>query len=122
MRILLTIVVALPLFAQPPAGDKKGAPPQPHKNLKILTDAEVRPVMGSFVAGLGVKCTECHVQSDGKMDFASDTNPKKEVARTMITMVREDNSKFLAGKTQLTCFTCHRGELMPKTAPEAAAK
>ena len=120
MRILLTILIALPLFAQPPAGEKKGGP-QPHKNLKILTDAEVRPMMGAFASGLGVKCTECHVQADGKMDFASDANPKKEVARTMITMVREDNSKFLASKTQLTCYTCHRGELMPKTAAEPAA-
>jgi len=117
MRILLAILIAAaPLLAQPPAG--KGGPPQPHKNLKILTDAEVRPMMGSFVAGLGIKCGDCHVQGD----FASDANPKKEVARTMITMMREDNSKFLAGKTQLTCFTCHRGELMPKTAPDAAAK
>jgi hypothetical protein len=117
MRILLTIVIAIPLFAQPPAGEKKGGA-QPHKNLKILTDEEVRPMMGAFTAALGVKCTECHVQGD----FASDANPKKDIARTMIGMVREDNSKFLAGKTQLTCFTCHRGEAMPKTAPDAAAK
>jgi hypothetical protein len=38
----------------------------------------------------------------------------------MIEMVREDNGKFLAGKTQLTCYTCHRGEAMPKTTPPAA--
>jgi hypothetical protein len=115
MRILITVALALPLFAQPPAGQKKG-PAQPHKNLKIITDDEVRPMMGAFVAALGVKCDGCHVQGD----FASDANPKKDVARAMILMVREDNSKFLAGKTQLTCYTCHRGESMPKTAPEKA--
>lgn len=116
MRILLTLLIAIPLFAQPPAGEKKGGP-QPHKNLKILTDDEVRPMMGAFTAALGMKCTGCHVQGD----FASDANPKKDVARAMIAMVREDNSKFLAGKTQLTCYTCHRGESMPKTAAEPAA-
>jgi hypothetical protein len=121
MRTLLTLLIAVPLFAQPPAGEKKG-PPQPHKNLKILTDEEVRPMMGAFVAALGVKCTGCHATGEGgKPDFASDANPKKDIARTMITMVREDNSKFLAGKTQLTCYTCHRGESMPKTAPDAVA-
>jgi Photosynthetic reaction centre cytochrome C subunit len=113
MRILLALVIAIPLFAQPPAGEKKGGG-QPHKNLKILTDDEVRPMMGAFTAALGVKCTGCHVAGD----FASDENPKKNVARTMIAMVREDNSKFLAGKTQLTCYTCHRGEAMPKTAAD----
>jgi hypothetical protein len=103
MRFLLAILIAIPLFAQPPA----------HKNLKILKDDEVRPMMGAFVAALGVKCDGCHVA-----DRASDENPKKDIARTMIAMVREDNSKFLAGKTQLTCYTCHRGESMPKTAPD----
>ncbi len=108
MRIVLAILISLPLFAQTPA----------HKNLKILTDEEVRPMMGAFVAALGVKCGGCHVNGD----FASDDNPKKLVARTMINMVREDNSKFLAGKTQLTCFTCHRGEAIPKTMPDSGAK
>jgi hypothetical protein len=116
MRILLSILIVIPLFAQPP-GEKKGSG-QPHKNLKILTDDEVRPMMGAFTVALGVKCGGCHVNGD----FASDANPKKDIARTMIAMVREDNSKFLAGKTQLTCYTCHRGEATPKTAPEAAAK
>jgi len=127
MRILLALSIAIPLlsqpvFAQPPGGDKKG-PPQPHKNLKILTDAEVGPMMRAFTAALGVPCTGCHVagEAGARPDFASDANPKKDVARTMITMVREDNSKFLAGKTQLTCYTCHRGESMPKTAPDPAA-
>ena len=120
MRFLLAILIAIPLFAQPPAGDKKGPA---HKNLKILKDDEVRPMMGAFVAALGVKCDGCHAQGEGgRPDFASDANPKKDVARTMIAMVREDNSKFLAGKTQLTCYTCHRGESIPKTTADAPAK
>jgi hypothetical protein len=119
MRLLLPILLAIALFGQePPAGaPKKGGPPQPHKNLKILKDEEVRPMMGAFRTALGVQCTGCHVQGD----FASDANPKKDVARTMITMVRETNGKFLDGKTQVTCFTCHRGDSMPKTVPDAAA-
>jgi hypothetical protein len=117
MRTIILSFFAVALFAQAPgAGGGKGGPPQPHKNLKILKDEEVRPAMGAFRAGLGVQCTYCHVQGD----FASDENPKKDIARAMITMNREINSKFLASKTQITCFTCHRGEAMPKTVPDAA--
>jgi Photosynthetic reaction centre cytochrome C subunit len=118
MRLTILFLTAVALFAQPPGGGGgKGGPPQPHKNLKILTDEEVRPAMGAFRAGLGVQCTYCHVQGD----FASDANPKKDIARGMIVMNREINSKFLASKTQITCFTCHRAEAIPKTAPDAAA-
>ena len=118
MRILLTLLIAVPVLSQPPAGDKKGPAPA-HKNLKILTDDEVRPMMGAFTVALGMKCDGCHVADP--RDRASDANPKKDIARMMIAMVREDNSKFLAGKTQLTCFTCHRGESIPKTTPEPKA-
>ena len=118
MRTIILSFFAIALFAQAPGagGGKKGGPPEPHKNLKILKDDEVRPAMGAFRSGLGVQCTYCHVQGD----FASDENPKKDIARTMITMNREVNSKFLVTKTQITCFTCHRGEAMPKTVPDAA--
>jgi hypothetical protein len=119
MRLLLPLLLAIALFGQdPPAGAPKKAGGQPHKNLKILKDEEVRPMMGAFTVSLGVKCVGCHVQGD----FASDENPKKLVARTMITMVRDMNGKYLDGKTQVTCFTCHRGDSMPKTVPDPAPK
>jgi hypothetical protein len=116
MRLFLTVLFALSPLAQPLVEGQ--AVPPPHSNLKILTDEEVRPVMGAFTVALGVKCNGCHVQGN----FASDANPKKDIARTMINMVRENNSKFLAGKTQLTCYTCHRGASMPKTAPDVAPR
>jgi hypothetical protein len=70
--------------------------------------------MRAFTAGLGVKCDYCHVQGN----FASDDNPKKEVARHMIEMVEKINANFPDGKMHVTCYTCHRGEAEPKTAPE----
>ena len=51
-------------------------------------------MMGAFRTALGVQCTYCHVQGA----FDSDENPKKEIARHMITMVREINAKFPDGK------------------------
>ena len=92
---------------------------QPHKNLKILKDDEVRSTMGAFRASLGVQCTYCHVQGD----FASDENPKKNVARFMLTMVHDINGKLPAdAKVHVTCYTCHRGAAVPlESAPPAAA-
>lgn len=88
----------------------------PHKNLKVLKDDQVRPVMGAMQASLGVPCTYCHVQGD----FASDENPKKITARHMMELVNDINAKFGDQKVHVTCYTCHRGAAMPLTAPPPA--
>ena len=123
MRFLLTttLLVLLPLCGQDKAQDKQdkgNRPPQPDptnlKVLKVTKRSEVMPIMRTFTAGLGVQCNFCHVQNN----FASDDNPKKEIARHMIQMAVEINGKFPDGKMHVTCYTCHRGEAEPKTAPE----
>ncbi len=111
MRFCLAAVLLFPLMAQPP---QRPAP----KNLKLLKPEEVRPAMGAFRAALGVQCTACHVQGD----FASDDNPKKEMARKMIVMTREINARFEDGKQHVSCYTCHRGATEPATAPPAAGQ
>ena len=123
MRLLATLVfVLVPLCAQPPEGAKKGGggAPQPPKNLKVLKveGPALIAVMRSYTTGLGVRCDHCHAGRD----FASDENPKKNVARMMISMVDEINAKFPGeAKARVTCYTCHRGEVEPKTAPAPAA-
>ncbi|MGO9262066.1 MAG: c-type cytochrome [Bryobacteraceae bacterium] len=121
MRFLISLVMLLPLCAQPPQeGQKKGGgrAPEPPKNLKILKPEEVRATMRSFTQALGVQCTFCHVQGD----FASDENPKKNIARMMINMAHDVNAKFPDGaeKMHVTCYTCHRGKTEPETAPPPA--
>jgi hypothetical protein len=117
MRILLSLVVAIPMFAQQPpdAAHANRPAPQAPKNLKLLKPEEVRPMMGAFRTALGVQCNACHVQGN----FASDDNPKKEVARNMIVMMREINAKFPDGKMHVSCYTCHRGSTEPAVAPPA---
>ena len=123
MRFLATmLLLLLPLCAQDAPPQKKGGGGPP-KNLKVLKPEEVRQVMGTYVAALGVAqsggCNFCHVQGDR----ASDENPKKDIARKMITMVKDINSKFPgadSGKVYVTCYTCHRGKTEPDTAPPAA--
>jgi len=119
MRLFAISMLSLfALCAQPPQDGPRqgGRQMQPPKNLKILTADQVRPMMRSFTVALGVECNYCHVRPD----FSSDENPKKNVARMMLTMVHDINAKFPDGKEHVTCYTCHRGAAMPLTAPAAA--
>ncbi len=114
--LCLSTVLCLGLLAQDtPPPPQKGGRGMPHKNLKILKDENIGQVMQGYRAALGVQCTYCHIQGN----FASDENPKKEIARHMIGMAQEINAKFPDGKEHVTCYTCHRGAAMPLTAPPA---
>ena len=118
------LLFVLPLGAQ----DKQGKEPQDKQakaprqipdptNLKLLkatTGAEIGQIMRTFTAGLGVQCGYCHQQGN----YASDDNPKKIAARKMIELTQAVNAKFADSKMHVTCYTCHRGEAEPKTAPE----
>jgi len=98
------------------------------RNLRVLTpDVDIQRVMTRFNAALGVQCAYCHVAND----FASDANPKKDVARNMLRMTQlvadrfpdsgNDfrNSRYVPfpeGKQYVTCFTCHQGAALPVSA------
>ena len=120
MRFLATLffLTAIAVSAQdaPKQGGGRG-PQQPHKNLKVLKDEDVRPAMGAMNGALGQRCNFCHVQGDN----ASDDNPKKVVARHMMEMVNHINSQFPDGKVHVSCYTCHRGKTEPDLAPPPAA-
>jgi hypothetical protein len=121
MRLVaISLLALLPLAAQEKQEKQTKAPPPAPTNLKVLkvsTGQEVGQIMRTFTAGLGVQCIYCHVQGN----FASDDNPKKEIARHMITMTQQINGNFSEGKLRVSCYTCHRGEPEPKTAPEPRA-
>jgi hypothetical protein len=98
------------------------------RNLRVLApEVDLQRVMARFNAALGVQCTHCHVAND----FASDANPKKEIARGMLRMLRGvadrfpdsgndfRSSRYLPfpeGKQYVTCFTCHQGAVLPVSA------
>jgi photosynthetic reaction center cytochrome c subunit len=87
----------------------------------------LRATMVGFARGLGVRCTFCHVGAEGApltaLDFVSDANPHKNIARGMIRMVRQLNAETLppivgpSDQPRVTCFTCHRGATTPATTP-----
>jgi hypothetical protein len=117
-RILISFLLAVPLLllaAAPQTPPQKKGMPAP-KNLKVLpADVDIRATMGAYRTALGQQCTFCHVPPD----FASDENPKKEIARHMIQMVNDINAKFPDGKVHVSCYTCHRGATTPLTTPPA---
>ena len=100
-----------------------------YKNLKVLskkiTNEEMEIVMKQFKTALGVKCSFCHAPSKTdpkKMDFASDENKHKDVARDMMRMTMRINKKYFNESTDsvatVSCFTCHNGSKEPKLAPK----
>jgi len=119
MRLFtFSLLVSVSLYAQGQGGRGATPPPAP-KNLKLLDPkTDIRFVMQNFNAALGVECTYCHVQGD----MAADTNPKKEMARKMIAMVRLIDTSFPStagvfpdGYHEVDCSTCHRGSTKPET-------
>jgi len=118
VRIVLTLLLVCSaiLFAQRGRGGRGGEettppPPGPPKNLRVLpADTNIQQVMGAFRSALGVQCTYCHVAGD----FASDENAKKSMARNMLRVTADINALFPDGQRHVTCYTCHRGETVPK--------
>lgn len=102
-----------------------------YKNLKVLpkniTKQQMDSVMHHFSASLGVKCNFCHQwNAETKtMNFASDENKHKLVARSMMKMTARINKKYfdVSGKQNLdakllvTCYSCHHGAEEPSVQP-----
>ena len=85
-----------------------------YENLRQLGDVpanELREVMYTFVASLGVGCTHCHIPGD----WASDDQIQKLMARRMIEIRAGLQNDFFDGREVLTCWTCHRGEPRAQT-------
>lgn len=101
----LTVAVTVSLWGQPAAAQ---------------TGLETYYAMQQISEDLGVGCAHCHVAGSGRrLDYTSDENPKKAVARKMFEMTADINARvWLAaggepGEKRVTCATCHRGVPVP---------
>jgi photosynthetic reaction center cytochrome c subunit len=113
MRIWITLAAAVAVFAQTP--ETKTAE-QAYKNIVALKGTpadQLIPAMQFIAAALGGECTMCHVA--GKFD--ADDKPAKKTAREMIAMTMAINKNSFGGRTQVSCFTCHRGGEHPVNVP-----
>ena len=104
----------------------------PPTNLKVLpkdiSEDDLIEVMHTFNKALNYKCGDCHAKSSSnpeKLDFASEANPKKEIARDMMRMVAKINKKefgikgkfkenYLHNIYKVSCCTCHHGAETPE--------
>lgn len=104
-----------PPGATVPAGERARRPPPEPKNLQVLKvpPTELIPMMRTWSASLGVQCQHCHVQGN----FAADDKPTKLLARKMYLMNSEINEHYAAINVKISCFTCHRGNIMPEVNP-----
>jgi len=118
-----TLVLSISAFD---TGNAQNQAPKP-SNLKVLSKKidpqDLDKVMKGFNAALGVKCNHCHApKANGErgLDFASDANPNKNIARSMMKMTSKINKKYFntahEGVVQnISCNTCHNGKAKPLT-------
>jgi hypothetical protein len=118
MRIAAVLTLSLLVMAQAPVPEKVNSP-----NVKVLTGLyaqQFQEEMNLIVQGLGVTCNTCHVRNN----FASEDKPEKLKARQMLEMTKALNEKYFPDYTpkegesvlgRVTCFTCHKGETIPKS-------
>ncbi|HLI82316.1 MAG TPA: photosynthetic reaction center cytochrome c subunit family protein [Bryobacteraceae bacterium] len=91
--------------------------------LKGISVVEFMDTMGFFSASLGYNCTNCHtMESLGDWAKYADDIPAKRTARRMVQMVNAINQENFGGRHVVTCFTCHRGDGLPKGTPSLLAQ
>jgi photosynthetic reaction center cytochrome c subunit len=115
-----------PIDKASPDGDRATSV---YKNVQVLKDLSVeqfnRVMLGisAWVAPADQSCNYCHGEN-----MASDDLYTKRIARRMLQMTRDINTNWQAhvGVTGVTCYTCHRGNTIPKyvwfSAPPAKAQ
>lgn len=124
---VLPLILATIMLVTGRAEDMPALPGDAPTNLQVLpkdlAPRSLDRVMKRYGQDLGVKCSYCHVENreTGKLDYASDENPKKHTARVMIAMLEEINDNHLARlgadaryAAGVTCGSCHRGRANPQ--------
>jgi photosynthetic reaction center cytochrome c subunit len=102
--------------AQDPA-EPGGPPAEPWKNVQVLgdlTENQFNRLMLSITEWVSPEqgCEYCH----NPENLAEDSKYTKIVARRMLQMTKKINAGWSAhvGQTGVTCYTCHRGNNVPK--------
>lgn len=127
---LTCLLIQIGTAAQAPAaqapGDKVPLSDEVFKSVQILKGIPVDTffeAMGMFASAMGNDCTFCHVKEAyfDKTAFGQVT-PRMLRARQMLTMMNDLNERYFAGRTRVTCFTCHRGSQSPVAEPDLSVQ
>jgi hypothetical protein len=129
-RVFVAATVVLTGLLLQAAVRAQGAPPadtvplsdEVFRSVQILKGIPVDTFfesMGMFASAMGNDCTFCHVKEAyfDKSQFAQVT-PRMQRARQMLLMMGDLNDRYFAGRTGVTCFTCHRGSQSPISEPD----
>ncbi len=90
---------------------------QMFKNLKA---GQIPGIMETWSHSLGTMCGHCHIVDQ----WAKDDKPEKQVARDMLAMLVDINTKELSTiknldskNPSIACWTCHQGRVKPPAPP-----
>ncbi len=114
LSLLVFIVLSMHVSDAQPTGEKDLAG-EKFKNVTVLTNMpadQMGKVMNIMSASLGVNCNYCHEGTN----FAKENVGQKESGRRMLSMTLSLNQSAFAGKAEVTCNTCHRGQSRPSDA------
>jgi photosynthetic reaction center cytochrome c subunit len=105
----------LPVTQSAPAAGPKKAEEQ-FKNIQTLKGIpadQLIPTMQFIAVSLGVECDFCHVQNA----FDKDDKKPKQTARKMMEMMFAINADNFDRHREVTCYSCHRGNVKPLAIP-----
>jgi photosynthetic reaction center cytochrome c subunit len=89
--------------------------------LRGIPAGEFIETMGFFAVSLTANCTTCHGDaSAGSWEHYADNTQLKSAARRMVVMMNSINQANFGGKREVTCYTCHRGDRIPRVTPTIA--
>ena len=112
--------------AAAPAAQRPPMAEQAYKNIQVLRGIPVDEflgTMGFMAASTGLNCTHCHSGYDYTVEaYAADTVELKQTARKMVVIMNTINQSFFGGRQVVTCWTCHQGEQVPRSAPNLFAQ
>jgi hypothetical protein len=120
--VIVCVLAATVLSGQTQPDQKPLMSEDVFKNVQVLRGIPVSQfmeTMGFISASLGLNCSDCHASEQDWAAYAKD-NEMKQTARKMMLMVTTLNRGNFGGKPMVTCYTCHRGDVMPKTVPTIA--
>lgn len=128
--IMVIAIIATNLLALQIANGQANPPQKPLMSEEAFKDVQVLrgipasefiETMGFFAVSLTANCTTCHGDaSAGSWDHYADNTPLKSAARRMVIMMNSINQANFGGKREVTCYTCHRGDRLPRVTPTIA--
>jgi hypothetical protein len=116
-RTLVIALVAVAIGATAASAQTVKKAEEVYKDIKVLNGMpsdQLNATMQFFEASLGVGCNFCH------LDDRTVNTERKDVARKMVQMVRDINKNTFEGNTEVTCYSCHRGQTGPPENPALA--